>query len=486
MIRMTRKWFVHALVVAAVVIAASLLTPDAPPPGAAGPGATPAQAVATAPAARSDLPASRVAVAADPPRAPEGCAEFAEMFSGLTRTWDASRLAGVEGLRDVVLSGKDQFDALVARIRRCHVDAGERALLRVSESFGAALSAREPVLQCGGHLIQLALDDMQSAYRSSRDRTTLDAFVHSLLATLEIEETLAQLIGDHLLAGRPHLGRAHEQKVTQFLAPDPARSWLRPIGEKLLLTLWANLVAEGTLSQAAVDRLALVLAADPASPGRRAAILSLLQRGEPAHLAWILSVMEGEQDDGLVGDVAFAIAAAFAPVLATESVLRMQARRPAASFAGAWAILGHKALPQLRQEYEARLADGIDAITRRELIGGISFGDPEQAIDVLRMAFDHDPDPRVRARALVAAGSGGSRPEAERMLRSAIGDPAFGPQTPNIVSALANYCGRNPDPNVVQEIGQRLLAREGLPEAERRRVRSLMDRFTPQPGPSRR
>ena len=237
--------------------------------------------------------------------------------------------------------------------------------------------------------------------------------MHSLLATLEVEETLGKLIGDHLLAGRPHLGKAHEATVTGFLVPDAGRGWLRPIGEKLLLTLWGNLVAEGVLSAAELDQRAMALATDPTSPGRRAAGPSLLQRGDPAHLSWILSLMETEQDHGLVRDVAFTVAAAFDPRLATDGVIRMQSRRNSAWFSGAWAILGQRALPQLQEAYEALLADGVDAITRRELIGGIAFGPPEQTGPVLRLAFDHDPDPRVRARALIAAGSGSSRPEAE-------------------------------------------------------------------------
>ena len=79
------------------------------------------------------------------------------------------------------------------------------------------------------------------------------------------------------------------------------------------------------------------------------------------------------------------------------------------------------------------------------------------------------------------------------MLRAALGDPAFGTQTPSLVSAFSNYCGRNPDPNVVQEIGERLLARDGVAEEDRRQVRGLMERFTPaaarpgqgEPGPKK-
>jgi hypothetical protein len=129
----------------------------------------------------------------------------------------------------------------------------------------------------------------------------------------------------------------------------------------------------------------------------------------------------------------------------------------------------------LRTAYENLAGEGRDAALRADLISGLGFNPSPENTALTRLAFDQDPDPGVRARALLALST--SVALGELAISRALDDPSFlgkrGERMPDVISAIQNLAGTG-ELNAEARLGRRVLARPGLAETDRADLRRLL------------
>ena len=145
-------------------------------------------------------------------------------------------------------------------------------------------------------------------------------------------------------------------------------------------------------------------------------------------------------------------------------------------------VLGSKDSELLGQAYEQRLADGVDAQMRAELITGVGFAGTANSVELAKTALQYDPDPEVVSRALFVLSASGDIELAEQSLLRALDDPRIGGdpvRLGGIVHALHNLTGGGAI-NALHRLGQRLAAMPNLLPGDRLELEKILARSLPQ------
>jgi hypothetical protein len=123
---------------------------------------------------------------------------------------------------------------------------------------------------------------------------------------------------------------------------------------------------------------------------------------------------------------------------------------------------------------------------RADLISGLGFNPSAPNLALVKAAFDRDPSPEVRQRALLALSANAASAWGEEVVGQALRDPAlctgFGERAAAVVVALENLARAGEAP-AVRRLGRRLGARTDLPPHVRSDLERLL-RDGPPPGPA--
>lgn len=382
------------------------------------------------------------------------------------------------GDRDGVLERNDAAEALLQRLHVGCPAAGELALDRLTR-LGADLPSLE--VRVRRHVLERILRDALTARHAVSEpgqRGPLDELVAAMLATLPQGEELARGLGGRLLVDTPFLGPAHERAVLELADFVPDMPFLEPIVAGLLRTLWQNLEATGARSTARLASLAMLFA-DDANPARRlAAVQQLLHDVRYRDFAVAHVVRSGDRD--LARELAQTASAELPPAAALD-VLRTLEDVGGDELLGAWLLLGSRDSTLLARQYEQVLGDGTRPRLRAALVtGACARGDPG-ALEVASIAFEHDPDPDVRLRALYALAGHPDTGVAERALAAALDDPRAARDpgwVASVALALRNFAASGAA-NGLARLGARLERHPLLQASDRSALRALLAEHVP-------
>lgn len=445
-------------------------TPAARAPVADG-GPEPEREAAAGPVAgRQELPA---------PQAPPE--PFEAHFERLVEVGVRVHAAAEEGDLELAQRLSEEGRAAVAALWRDWPDADERALFVLTGLLEEDTTPPGRVrrrVSC--HLLAEGLAGRLHRESQSRVRRRLDQLVSAMLASVPQSEPLAAELGGELLADRPYVGLAHENAIGDLAVLAERETWLRPVATALLLTLWHNLQRSGARNEGEITSLALLFKDDRNPVRRRAALQVLLAAQNGRFREAVLADLTSSKDRELARELAHAAAQALDAVSATGVLERLQPLLGEHAI-GAFMAVGARDARPLREAYERKLAAGVDAALRAELISGASFDGTPEGIELARVAFEQDDDLEVRARALLALTARAPAALGERALDQALDDPRFAddPRRLGLVVLALENLARGGDVNAVQRIAQRLRHRPSLTAGDRGSLEAIVQRHVP-------
>ena len=374
--------------------------------------------------------------------------------------------------------GRRAFDAL----RADFLDADERALfVRTGIRDGDESPDARARRRLCSLLIEAGLEDRERLRGADGRNRRLGVLVGAMLSVLPQDDGVAaDLVPMLTVAGR--LGPEHESAVLDFVAhaAAPGRRRLVELAADLLHALWRDLQRTHARSASELDALALLFQDDVNPAQRLAALRRLMTAADGRFRELAIQTAERLRDP----DAAQSLVVVAAGELTVRDALAVAARlHPicGARATSAFVQLGMRDTALLRDAYEQRLAQNVDADFRAELVTGAAFGDPATGIAVADLAFRQDADEGVRARAMLALTGLAAASHGERALQLALDDERLARDPAwlgRCVLALENLA-RGGDPNAVDRVARRLRGSAHLAAADRSRLDDLIRRALP-------
>lgn len=232
-------------------------------------------------------------------------------------------------------------------------------------------------------------------------RAALDGLVAKALDLVPKDATTAAALAQLVTTGESRLGLAHEDAVLSIASLVPEDPWLSEPATSLLRALWANLERSGARTSAELAALALLFK-DDTNPSRRIAAfesLLTLADGRYRELVFHDVATRGDRDAAVA---VLQLAADKLPVPVAIEALHRLGDLASDSLLGPCLTLADRGGEEVRGAYETLLAGGTDPGLRAELVSGLGLAGDATGIRMARLAFDQDPDPKVRERALFA------------------------------------------------------------------------------------
>lgn len=326
-------------------------------------------------------------------------------------------------------------------------------------------------------LVSSGLARRHELVKRGGERAELDAFVGMILTAIAGDEARAPAMHAWLL-DQPFLGAAHEAPVMELVRRAATEGWLAQIASGLLRTLWKNLEASGQRRPEEIAALAL-LAKDGENPSARlAALKTLLLAADGRFRALVEQEVLHKRDREVARELAAAAALDLPVREALDLLVRLSPLAPGGMI-GPFMTLGHRDPKLLVDSYERLLADDVAPQLRADLVTGAGF-EGRGGSEIARTAFELDRDPGVRERAIFVLTAKGGPEVGEKVLMAALDDRTFSGdpvRLAGLVLALENLIPG--DPNVVDRVSRRILARSELSEADRRKVEELKGRALP-------
>jgi hypothetical protein len=418
-------------ILAVVVLAAAVLIPwwgefraSTASPAIQGGGAVIPVRIDDAPSLASVEREEVHAAAAD--GAPPKARSFDEVYADLVRLFRERPEQQGDALRPragAAPSGRNaQASELFAEMTIVAPDAGSRALMVLARlpipwprDNGLALGVAD-VAVCG-LLLDFNLQQMTADPRLSKKRPEL---VSSVLAQMPIAPDFASL-ALHLLKDAPYLEAVHEQVLLDMArAATGEVAFLEQPVKQLLLTLWANLAKDGQGNYGDLltyfdDSMNEVL--------RAAATQRLLASDQYRHIAVAKLVASG--DSAAVAEAALFAAKSLPFATAIDTVRTLRCAFEHTHFS-AYTLLVEKSPQLMVEHYQACLAESTTPRHREELVVAVvNYADERTAISQACLAFDQDPDPRVKGVALLGLANRQAVDEFRSRFELAVGDRAL-------------------------------------------------------------
>ena len=403
---------------------------------------------------------------------------FEELFGKLVDLGMQQRRLAEQEDMPAARAVNERIQALLTEILDTCPDADGLALQRFST---LPVKARDPQQEVAARACEILLASglarRQETFKLHGERSALDGLVSMILVTIGNDELHAEPLSEQLV-GKPYLGIAHEPKVMELVRAAARTPWLASIASALLRTLWQNLEAQGLRRPEEIAALAL-LEKDSESPSTRlAALKTLLAAADGRFRALVEQEVMQKRDAILAKELAAAAALELAPKEALDLLIRLTPIA-AGGMIGPFMSLGHRDPALLQDAYERMLAQDVDPRVRAELVTGAGFEGGEN-LEIARTAFEHDRDPEVRSRAIFVLTAKAGSTLGEKTLMAALDDRALSSdpvRLTGIVLALENLVGG--DPNVIDRIGRRILARSELTSSDRKKLGELLARSLP-------
>ena len=405
-------------------------------------------------------------------------AEFEALFARIVELGVAQKQLIAAGDSAGAHRVNEQIRIALEDLLEAYPDADGRALSRFLAIPATGQSATEQIAAIACEIVvTTGLARRQAVALRHAERAELDGLVTMLLETIGNDRERAEPISQWLV-DQPFLSRGHEGLVMELVRRAATAPWLATIASALLRTLWKNLEATGLRRSEEIAALAL-LAKDSESPATRlAALKTLLTAADGRFRALVEQEVLQKRDSALARELASVAAIELPPQQALDLLVRLAPLAPGGMI-GPFMSLGHRDPKLLMASYERMLADNVDPHVRAELVTGAGF-EGGDSLEIARTAFEHDRDLEVRSRAIFVLTARAGPALGEKTLMTALddrglsGDPV---RLSGLVIALENLAGG--DPNVVDRISRRMLARSELVASDRRKLEELIARTLP-------
>lgn len=323
---------------------------------------------------------------------------------------------------------------------------------------------------------------LQNLHRTSlqtQERESLDALVAATLVSMPQAEPLAHELCVQL-DQKPYLGLAHEPIVLEFVAASGVDEFPAEVARKLLSTLWDNLQKTGQRTSEELNGLALLLLRDGNASERASAAELLL--ADPRYRLVVLEHLRRSEDHKLAREVAMVAARILEPQVALQVL--SETAGLAGDFLAPYLVLGYREPALLQREYELQLANDTSPEFRGELVRGVGFSKDPLGVATAQLAFQSDPHPDVRLKAVFVLTANAAKTLAEPAFHAALQDPAIRDNPVRLgalVLALENLANAG-EINAVDRIGRQLLAAGALNQHSRTSLEELLARTLPRGG----
>lgn len=355
-------------------------------------------------------------------------------------------------------------------------DAGTRVVQRMlglplpwasaGDVEAAVAVESQVVVSVGRVLLDLSLQRMTKEESSRQDRGPL---VAAMIAAMAAHAPMASVVHG-LLHRTQYLEVEHEVPLIGLAkAACGDLAYLAPLVRDLLVTLWGNLSAE---TNARVGDLLLHFESggDPTLRAAAVARLILSDRYRELVIARLIEV----QDLDLMQEACNAAAKELPFTAAVEVLAALRGATDRGYFL-AYAVLAERFAEPLARHYEETLGQANQPRHREQVVSAVGH-DRLHGPATARLAFDQDPDPRVRGVALLALAAHADvsvfRVRFERVVADPSLDRAF------VVNALRNYA-RRADVNWLDGITTAMLAQGGFTAGQRSQLEQIRTTYLP-------
>jgi len=411
----------------------------------------------------------------------EAVSSFDELFEELVGIYlegmdaktqgDPSRMALVEASAGALLQQLTIFR-----------DAGQSAL-EIALALRPSTDAEEQDLDLAmrrvitGQLLHSAL--MLNRQRSQRGNAQAGQINRdlacSILASFPVRPDLIALLGP-CLDGQPYLQKSHEDQVLLLAELALGQPVMRDLVSSLLFTVWTNIRNTGAIPSDVLTSIVLAHRQSDNPSKRIAAWRFLLANANPALRELVIQQLLDKKDLGAMRILGLSVVATEEPAAALK-VLKRLAPLCAGQLTSAYLTLGHKDRVLIREEYESCLAAGIFPYHRAQLINASVVA----GCTLAKMAWDHDPELRVRRNALLILSGCGSVEQANSALHLALDSADFGggPGVSVVVAGFECVAGRSGNPNQISRLLTRLEANPFLASTDREVLRRIRKQYLP-------
>ncbi len=413
--------------------------------------------------------------------------QLAHLVALAVRGMREVRAKHMEKAKATDAEARTAFETLVQTIG----DAGERALFALlgrPEPDTETQPGAEPQRGTGAdptprverlmllRIIDYTLQSRHALLPASAGQ--LSAFVAAMLDAIQQSASIAADFAP-LLIDKPYLDQTHEDDVLRLAELSPVTTHLQACAARLITTLWTNLARTGARRSGQLESLAMMLKDDTNPAKRSAAMQHLLAADDPRLVDFVLAEAEQARDPRLARELAMGAVEGATSARALEVLQRMR-RVEDTPLTSATLTLALKDPAGLREKYETLVGEGRDARLRADLITGLGFNPSPENTALTQLAFDSDPDPEVRARALLALSTSAAR--GEEAIGRALDDATFlgkrGERMRDVIAAIQNLAGSG-QLNAVARLGKRVLARPGLAETDRKDLERILREALP-------
>ena len=191
----------------------------------------------------------------------------------------------------------------------------------------------------------------------------------------------------------------------------------------------------------------------------------------------VMAELINRGDDRLMSEMAHIAARHLDAKSAIEVTMELKGASRNMHFGGAYTTLAEASPEALKDNYESCLAGGIHEGHREQSILALANYAEIDRVAIARMAFEQDPNTRVRGVSLLAlAAAGPSGGDFEQTYRVAFADTELRSRTnvSYLVNALSNYA-RHADQNFLDSMTQELLSTSDLHDDYRAKLQGLRD-----------
>lgn len=384
---------------------------------------------------------------------------------------DPARMAGVEASARALLQRLTIFR-----------DAGQSAL-DVALAFRPRTGSEDRDLErqmrrtIAGQLLHGAL-------KLNRERSQLGHgqaaqinrdLVSSILASFPNRPDLIPLLGP-CLDGQPYLQKSHEDQVLLLAEVAVRQLVMRDLVSSFLFTVWTNIRETGAIPGDVLTSIVLAHRQSENPSKRIAAWRFLLANANPALQELVIQQVLDKKDLGAMRILGLSLVATENPDAALK-VLKRMVPLCAGQLTSAYLTLGYKDRALIREEYESCLATGTFPYHRAQLINASVVA----GCDLAKVAWEHDPEIRVRRNALLILSGCGAVADADAALHSALECPEFcgGPAVSVVVAAFEAVAGRSGNPNQIARLLIRLEVNPFLAAADRKALDRIREQYLP-------
>jgi hypothetical protein len=351
-------------------------------------------------------------------------------------------------------------------------EAGELSLLKVDgipPPWEGELSLVERGIN--NLILDFALQQMTRGEGHSDLRQPL---VRDMIDRLPLSPDYAGFITKRL-DSQPYLDGTHELALMDLATiAHGDLAFLQDPVRRLLVTTWRNM---GSSSLERADELLAYLDDPDAGLLQRAAMEYLLLSDE--HRATVLSVLTKKGDHQLMVEMAHFAALHMDPDAAISVAAELKGASVYAHFGGAYMKLAERSHEELGSNYRTCLASNVQPGHREQSILALARYANGRADDIVREAFDHDPNPRVKGVALLAFGSQKGRgSDFQDCYRTAYADPNFHTRDTRyyLVNALSNHAPHG-DREFLDAATSQLMEVASLTSQEMEKLERIRERY---------